>query len=336
MKSRHVKSRSGKWSRRKHRPQRRLTRFRHPRRRGYLYSDTLRSYNIADVKWTSATYARFVTFGSRNVGKSAAMRGITPGLKKLPPGWASWSPHWGNMPTTATAATGKALSQHAAGAAIDFTAFTEAMKQLSLTVQAIPAALAKLLEGIEVKEDQLVAPGSSPDIAGTVVGYRVWEVDGVVWQGNVATKLGSVAQSYFWEPGRNEAKLCPINSDEEPHPYPWCQCGFWAVNDPVDLPYPPGFRYQDAAYVDVSTFGSLRKEEMLYQRAGWQGYIMGKIEGWGVVVEHMMGFRAQYAKVTELYYPPMDSRVGGEEFVHSIGVAYGVPVVEPDFDFYRD
>jgi hypothetical protein len=188
---------------------------------------------------------------------------------------------------------------------------------------------ANRLEELKVQREEMMrGPGSAPDIAGSVIGYRAFGFRS--WFG---PKLWPVAHSgYQWVLGVNEAKLCANNSEKEPHPYPWCSCGFWAMWDASDIPYGPMMQHQDSEWAEVTAFGDMRAHHVRTREDGYVGYIWGQIEAWGVVVEATLGFRAQYAKVKELYeipeYPPAPA---AEDYIRSLGEAYGVPVVEATF-----
>jgi len=218
--------------------------------------------------------------------------------------------------------TGKSLKAWAAS-------FTLQLKEYEKAFAAFAEKFKREQEEKErVREELMQGPGMTPDIAGSVIGYRAFGVRS--WYG---PKLWPVAHgSYEWKPGSNEAVLCP-NEKIEPHPYPWCDCGFWAMWDPIDIPYGPLIQHQEAEYVEVMSFGDAKHHWIKSQEEGYVGYVWGQIEAWGVVVEATEGFRAQFAKVTELYYPPSP---GGRDYIHSLGVAYGVPVREPNFDFNYD
>ena len=91
----------------------------------------------------------------------------------------------------------------------------------------------------------------------------------------------------------------------------------------LDIPYTSFIEHQKSEFAEITTFGDLRAQYIPTQEEGDVGYIWGQVEAWGVVVEAERGFRAQFAKVTELYHPPAPA---ASEYIHSLGVAYGVPV----------
>jgi len=282
-----------------------------------------------------------MTYG-RKMGKSylgSAIAKTFSARKYLPPGSYQFSGQYQMQPTGTVKHT---TSQHSMGLAMDFKVLSDLVQGVGVSLAGLAASftvqfkayeevVAKYLADYVKEQEELTTPPQrtgAPDIAGTVVGYRVWEVS----QGRRGLGLYAVAQNYTWQSGRNEAKLCPNDCEEEPHPYPWCMCGFWAMYDPVDVPYGPFLKWQYAEYAEITAYGDAMSRYIPSRPAGWEGYILGRIEGWGVVVEAEAGFRAQYAKITELYYPGPE----GKDFIHSLGVAYGVPVLEPDFDYNYD
>lgn len=280
MKSRHIKSRSVKWSHRKSRPLKR-------RRLGGLRQNQRR---FLSSRYGGAKRQMFALMYGRGVGKTYA-------------------------------------SQHLQGVAFDFkewaSTLTLSFSSLGIAAEKMAQSFedaAKKLEEAKLQREELMkGPSASPDIVGTLVGYRAFSF--MSWDGPKLRPVGY--GDYQWVPGRNEAVLCL--HEETPHPCPWCGCGFWAMWEMKAIPYTSFIEYQQDAWAEVTTFGNLNRHFVPTQKAGYTGYIWGQIEAWGVVVEAERGFRAQFAKVTELYHPPAPA---ASDYIHSLGVAYGVPVRE--------
>ena len=109
------------------------------------------------------------------------------------------------------------------------------------------------------------------DHAAGMLGWRLWRLrDGV---------LRSWTLSYDWSPGRNQATcLSPRSSRCQSSPGGTCQCGFWALDSPLEC--------------------LLRGR---HQGIGWWP-VMGLMRGWGTVAVHgQEGFRAQAAAVVCLF-----------------------------------
>jgi preprotein translocase subunit YajC len=114
-----------------------------------------------------------------------------------------------------------------------------------------------------------------PDYISPVVGYRVWQ-----WN---ATGLKSL-NGEPWLPGRPLAAGCQAvargtrvkavhGAHELPHPN--CTCGVYAAKDPAHL-----------------------------RQFGYEGHgIQGEVYLWGTVVEHKLGWRAQFAYPKSLSLP---------------------------------
>jgi hypothetical protein len=295
LKSRHVKSRTGKWKHRRRKPP-----------TAVRWSPS--QFQAERDRWDSKQ-RMFVTMYGRNVGKTFVGNNFI--VQSQP--------------------------QHQWAAAFDFKQWSatlvqslEVMKGSTEKMAEIFGDFKKKIEEMKLQQEEMMkGPGATPDIVGTLVGYRAFGFRS--WFG---PKLWPVAHSgYQWVPGTNEAVLCPngrttsLGPAKEPHPYPWCDCGFWAMWDAEEIPYGPLLQYQEAEWATVSSFGTAEERYVKTAEEGYSGYIWGQIEAWGVIVEATLGFRAQFAKVTELYempnYPPAPA---GRDYIHSLGEAYGVPV----------
>ena len=105
-----------------------------------------------------------------------------------------------------------------------------------------------------------------PDYISPIVGYRVWNWDAIgLWSLN----------GERWFPDRALASKCP-RADHEP-PTDDCSCGVYAAKN-----------YQH-----------LRKIADIKCR------VHGEVYLWGTVVEHKLGYRAQYAYPKSLVLPPI-------------------------------
>jgi len=102
-----------------------------------------------------------------------------------------------------------------------------------------------------------------PDYISPLVAYRAWQLD--------ATGLKSLCGE-LWHPGRSLAAACKASLRGTAHdvhdaPQMNCTCGIYAAKSHADL-----------------------------RTAGYAGFgIHGEVYLWGTVVEHELGWRAQYA-----------------------------------------
>ena len=122
-----------------------------------------------------------------------------------------------------------------------------------------------------------------------MLGWRLWRLrDG---------QLCSWAVTYEWKQGSNSATCLSPNTARCTHsPGRHCQCGFWALNSPLDC---------------------LARGR--YDGIGWSP-VMGLMRGWGTVALHgREGFRAQHASVVCLFsdwpFIPRAMRLGGKGWV---------------------
>ena len=104
-----------------------------------------------------------------------------------------------------------------------------------------------------------------PDYISPVVGYRVWR-----WKPTGLKSLNGVP----WRPGRPLAAECRVAAHDLPHFN--CTCGVYAAKNLKHL----------------RRFG--------YENRG----IHGEVYLWGTVVEHTLGWRAQFAYPKSLFLPP--------------------------------
>jgi len=110
-----------------------------------------------------------------------------------------------------------------------------------------------------------------PDYISPVVAYRAWQLD--------ATGLRSLCGE-LWRPGRSLAATCKASVSGTVHhvhdaPQTNCTCGIYAAKSHADL-----------------------------RTAGYAGFgIHGEVYLWGIVVEHELGWRAQYACPKRFFLP---------------------------------
>ena len=117
---------------------------------------------------------------------------------------------------------------------------------------------------------------SIPDYISPIVGYRVWTWD--------TTGLKSLCGER-WHPNQSLAARCRASAvlgrdkatnDVHDSPYPHCTCGIYAV-----------------------------KTLDHFRSAGYERYgIHGEVYLWGTVVEHELGYRAQFAYPKNFVLPP--------------------------------
>ena len=110
-----------------------------------------------------------------------------------------------------------------------------------------------------------------PDYISPVVAYRAWQLD--------ATGLKSLCGE-LWHPGRSLAAACKASVRGKAHdvhdaPQMNCTCGIYAAKSQEDL-----------------------------RTSGYAGFgIHGEVYLWGTVVEHELGWRAQYACPKNFFLP---------------------------------
>ena len=132
-----------------------------------------------------------------------------------------------------------------------------------------------------------------PDYISPIVGHRVWRWD--------AAGLKSL-NGKRWPPGRPLAAICGAGNAHDAHdpPHLDCTCGVYAAKDIEHL-----------------------------RRLGYEGRgICGEVHLWGTVVEHELGWRAQFAYPKTLFLTPDLIPSDTQEMESRLGVlaAYGTDV----------
>ncbi len=112
-----------------------------------------------------------------------------------------------------------------------------------------------------------------PDYISPIVGHRVWN-----WHANELRSLNGAA----WLPGRALTARCLITDHEFPAddhkpPAEGCSCGIYATKN---------CQYSQ-------------------QIIRVEGFVRGEVYLWGKVVEHDLGYRAQFAYPKSLVLPSM-------------------------------
>jgi hypothetical protein len=303
LKSRHVKSRNAKWKHRKKRP---------------LHLNKNRSRYRADRDWflngvrglereVAKRRMLAVMYGGRGYGKSYLGSALSIIYPSRPVS------QYNAVDMRVTRDVKLQLEAYSAAMQKLMSSFAVSTTQLAHSFKVLGAQFMQSTERLD-----MTPPGESPDIAGTVSGYRVWAVNS-----RYGTSLRSIANNFFWQPGVNESKSChdEYNFKAEPHPHPYCRCGFWGLYNPQHVPRYPR--------VDLTPEWQAMEDyppELPVGRRRWvMGYVLGKIEGWGVVVEAQRGFRAQFAKITELWVWGADG-AAEEEFTTALSRGFGIPV----------
>jgi hypothetical protein len=131
-----------------------------------------------------------------------------------------------------------------------------------------------------------------PDYVSPIVGYRVWN-----WGVTGLRSLNGEA----WLPGRALSATCPRTDHEAPADA--CSCGVYAAKN-----------YQHLEDISSSTAAEL--------------YVHGEVYLWGKVVEHDLGYRAQFAYPRTLVLPSnIESRLETSRLETLI--AYGADISLP-------
>lgn len=112
--------------------------------------------------------------------------------------------------------------------------------------------------------------------AGEIVAWRCWSAHDVEHEGNYA--LYSTYVSYMWKPGVNcTYNVEEVNSGFDPKPGP----GFYAL-----------IERKDALYIAECHFEG--------QLGIWYPMVLGRVQLWGDVIEHEIGFRASHARIIDI------------------------------------
>jgi len=141
-----------------------------------------------------------------------------------------------------------------------------------------------------------------PDLISPIIGHRVWRLDanslkslnGEPWSPGKALAAGCRAPSFGTALGRAEAR------DAHDPPQFECTCGVYAARSPEHLRSMGCPRYA----------------------------IEGEVYLWGTVVEHELGWRAQFAYPKSLFLPPELIPSGAKALEARLGAlaAYGMDV----------
>jgi hypothetical protein len=113
-----------------------------------------------------------------------------------------------------------------------------------------------------------------PDYVSTIVGYRVWYWD---------TKQLRSLSGKRWMPGQPLTAKCPLTEKHE-SPIDGCTCGIYAAKN-----------LQHLQTIGLYHFDSAVSGELV---------LHGEVSLWGKVVEHKLGFRAQFAYPKTFVIPP--------------------------------
>jgi len=133
----------------------------------------------------------------------------------------------------------------------------------------------------------LPAGEEAPDLAAEVLGFRGWRV-------SPSGLLMSAAADDGWVPGENVA-ICPRGMHQAPAS--GCGCGLYAHYDFASVPASMGARDRE-------------------------GVMIGAVAGWGRVILHPDGWRAERARVLAFFRQGPASALARSETL------YGVPVVD--------
>lgn len=156
--------------------------------------------------------------------------------------------------------------------------------------------------------DETGRPIEPRKVTEPVVGFRVWELE---VHGRSSPRLRSLNSEYgVWEAGVNKAECKQHWPHDGSHVAPahGCHCGFWFKNS---IP---------------STQAHMK-----------QGRILGAVQGWGRVIKHEDGGRAENASVVALCKPVEDvyaslavgTAMLPSEVAEKLAVVYDVPLLSP-------
>lgn len=142
----------------------------------------------------------------------------------------------------------------------------------------------------------------APDYLQAIAGCRAWMVAPNLWS-QMGGILWATAQVEPWKTGEDIVAHCHVNPDHVP-PVEDCACGIYAYYHPLAL---------------------------LWHRQSFEDsiHVTGVVSGWGDVLLHESGFRAQCARVEAIFdhhlMPHVELPITKEE----IAEAYGAEVIAP-------
>lgn len=140
----------------------------------------------------------------------------------------------------------------------------------------------------------------APDLAGTVEGWRAWQVPVKVPPFGVSPKLHSVTYgSYYWTP--RQAMIADCNSCGDDAPGENCHCGFYSAKTFDHL---MGMSYH---WYDAENDGMFK--------------VVGQVANWGKVIEGSQGWRSRFSYPVQLWIPFEAWRLA-----KPLSTGYGVPV----------
>ncbi len=132
--------------------------------------------------------------------------------------------------------------------------------------------------------------------AGEITAYRAWYFYSNDWHN--LNRLHSVFAAYIWTPGDSEQSNIPVDD--------CCAgSGFHAFKNPLDC-----FREYGHCYRDMTI-------------------VYGEVKLWGKVIEHELGYRAEFCKITKLSDILTYNEGDAEPTLNRLCKVYGVERGEP-------
>jgi hypothetical protein len=146
-----------------------------------------------------------------------------------------------------------------------------------------------------------------------MIGYRAWVANfNLNLNHSEAYRLRGLFYPYFWRPGTNVAgcdrvrnPFFPPGSGHPPDspnssPASDCECGFWVLRTPDEA-----------------------SQYCIEHDLTFEAHVIGRVEVWGRLIEHVSGTRCQFAQVTGLQDSLSSRR---SEQVRRLAEVYDVPV----------
>jgi hypothetical protein len=144
-------------------------------------------------------------------------------------------------------------------------------------------------------------PGA-PDHIRPIAGVRTWRVAPNLWS-RMGGLLWASAMMEPWTTGEDHVAHCHMDPTHVP-PVEGCTCGVYAYYDPLLV---------------ISGRGSLEDPR----------HVSGIVSGWGEILLHDSGWRAQLGRVEALFDHPLMPEVELPIPKEEIAAAYGAEIIYP-------
>jgi hypothetical protein len=164
-----------------------------------------------------------------------------------------------------------------------------------------------------------------PDGIEPLRGYRGW----LIVEGPNGPRLRSLWRDVLWDPADGLTAGClsypsrfldtPVGGGGHAVPSALCTCGIYALRSPASI----STQIRTPVRPPVGSFAWRHPTG----NAAWPDpgcLVLGEVSGWGTVVDHRLGWRAERARVTALLMPAEPEQ---RDWTWRVADVYGVPVV---------